>query len=131
MASGTGAWTLAVAENRAYLPARSGWMEIVDVSDPTSPVEVCAFAGVGGAIDAQVVGRYAYLAQLGGGLEVYDISNPAYPVERGSFAIARSFGGFGVDVVEGRIYLAATQGGLWILRFRDPTAANDTWRQYP
>jgi len=72
----------------AYVAARNGGLEIIDISDPTTPVKVGQFNdGVGYTNDIYVSGSYAYLADSwdGCGLKIIDISDPTTPVKVGQF----------------------------------------------
>ena len=61
-------------------------LRIVDVSTPTRPVEVGAFATAGFASGVAAFGHYAAVADRQDGLLIVDVSNPASPTLIGSLA---------------------------------------------
>jgi hypothetical protein len=77
---GSAALSVAVAGNYAYLGMASDELRIFDVSDPTLPVQVGRYSGMGaGQI---IIDRgYAYVGGNFSGYYVLDLSDPAYPVE--------------------------------------------------
>jgi len=95
-------------------------LRIVDVSDPTRPVEVGLAemsVRVSGLAVAEYAGRiYAYLGGEGV-LYILDVSDPTTPAE------VLSYGGVdrvnGLVVVGNVVYVAGGEGGLAILRFGD------------
>jgi len=94
--------------NYAYLAAYAAGLRIVDVTDPTAPVEVGALefepatAVTGIALGWQI----AYLATTAG-LRVVDVSDPTHPVQIAalpivSWDVALSGGDFRLYLVEGQ-----------------------------
>ncbi|PJF33969.1 MAG: hypothetical protein CUN57_00755, partial [Phototrophicales bacterium] len=89
-------------------------LEIIDVSDPTSPQQVGVFAEATSAADVYVSGNLAYVADRGNGLQIIDVSDPASPQEVASFntrGAAQS-----VFVVNDLAYVADGPDGLYIIR---------------
>lgn len=87
-------FSIFISGQYAYVTdANSSSLEILDISNPTSPVHVGKISDslMGNASTVFVSGKYAYVtSQLGGdnnagGLSVIDISNPASPVKVGDF----------------------------------------------
>lgn len=76
-----------VKDGLAYLAVIGGDrdMEIVDVSDPSSPhlISSLELAGSVNIVAILVEGDYAYLADYNGGLYVVDVSNPSQPRQIG------------------------------------------------
>ena len=60
-----------------YVADHFAGLRIIDVSTPSSPVEVGFSSGTGEANDVDVVGIYAFVAAAG--LQVIDVSNPFSP----------------------------------------------------
>jgi hypothetical protein len=91
----------------------SAGLRIFDVSDPTN----CVFVGGSGlptyARRVAAAGRYAYVTDRDDGLHVIDISDPANPQVAGVYYTG--FGGAGVIVVGGRIYMTAGAPGLLVI----------------
>jgi PKD repeat protein len=116
-----------VSGNYAYIANERGGMRIVDVTNPSMPVEV-------GALEAEwttwphgifVEGNYAYTAAHFHGLRVIDISDPTLPLEVGFYdtpGFARA-----VAVKDNYAYVADgynsnnSSKGLRIIDISDPT----------
>ena len=99
-----------------YDPCR--FFEIIDVSDPTLPVNT-AFAYITHmAVDVDVQGNYAYIAGFepagGGGLEVVDITDPSAPVLFSS--LPTDGHSTGIAVKDNYAYLGDADGGLKIIQ---------------
>ena len=108
-----------VVGNRAYI-GNGGAMEILDVSNPASPVylgQVVTPSVISGIF---VSGTYAYVADGWEGLRVIDVSNPTAPVEVGFY----DTGWYAWDVyVSGSYaYVADWLDGLRGIDVSDPTA---------
>jgi hypothetical protein len=107
----------------AYLGEDRWLLRVIDVSDPTSPVDLSSRDLVGyPAQDIEAVGDIAYVA--GYGLRVIDVSNPAGPVELGAISTAGPAND--VEVVDGLIYMADQWNGLRIIDFGPEYAATLT-----
>jgi len=83
-------------------------LRILDLSDPTSPVEIGSFRAPDapfGANDVEVVGGRAYITDYGrgGSLRIIDVSDPTAPVEIGAFQA--EFDPVGVEVVGSFAYV--------------------------
>ncbi|MBU0700320.1 Ig-like domain-containing protein [bacterium] len=104
--------------NYAYMSCESGGMQIIDVSNPLSPVLAGKYNMIATCRDTCVVGNYAFAASGVGGLIILDVSNAAKPVLVSSMAI----NGFCHDVaVSGNYaYIAAAQAGLQIIDISKP-----------
>jgi len=76
----------------AYVAAYAAGLRVVDVTDPTAPVEIglLEFELPAAPVALVVQENYAYVAAGKGGLRVVDISNPPTPVEV-SHSPARKF----------------------------------------
>ncbi len=75
-----------VAAERTY-PGAPPTLTILDLSNPTAPVEIGSFDTPRGADDVEVVGGLAYITEdaFAGKLRIIDVSDPTAPVEMGSF----------------------------------------------
>lgn len=106
-----------VSGTLAYMAATADHLEIVDVSNPTSPTLIGAFDFGGPACyDVAVVGTRVYLAC--GEFHVVDISDAAHPVELGSLVMPSDLTGV---VVSGSIaYVAAGDAGVAAVDVSDP-----------
>jgi hypothetical protein len=82
-----------IADGLAYVVAAertntdTPTLSILDLSNPTAPVEIGVFDTPRGADDVEVVGGLAYITDdsFGGKLRIIDVSDPTAPVEIGSF----------------------------------------------
>ena len=119
---GTAGWGVAVSGGYAYVADQYG-LQVIDVSDPSAPA-TGGFSGVSHASDVKVVGRYAYVTNPEG-VRVIDVGHPAVPIELAFFATPA--GATDVAVAEGYVYVAATDGGLFVLRYEEPSAPWRTW----
>jgi hypothetical protein len=103
--------------NVACLAATDSGLYVIDVSDPTNPVEVGHLFTPSYATTVDVVGHYAYMAD-NYGLRVIDISDPAHPTQVSSYRTAS--GAVGVTVVGNHAYVAAWTSGLYVMDVTDP-----------
>src|SRR5262245_15201227 len=109
LALGARAHDIAVVGGLAYVAVDTG-LVILDLSDPTAPVEVGRVATGAAAVTqgVEVVGGYAYLASREAGVHVVDVTHPAAPrviavkrfptpvwdvAAKGTFLYAVTFGG--------------------------------------
>jgi hypothetical protein len=60
-------------------------LRVIDISNPTNPVEIGSYDTPGEAFGVYVSGNFAYVADRDSGLRVIDISNPKNPVEIGFY----------------------------------------------
>jgi hypothetical protein len=111
---------------------------VIDVSEPSAPVEVGFLGTPTPAWDVAVSRDYAYVA-VGdedgghGGLYVIDVSTPSVPVEVGFYETGEGMGIYsygGVAVSDGYVFLV-NLGGLFIFRecgplFSDGFESGDT-----
>jgi len=94
--------TVAVAGGYAYVAAGDAGLRVIDVSDPSTPVEVGFYDTPDEARGVAVAGGYAYIADLG--LRVVDVSTPAAPVEVGFYDTAVY--AYGLAAAGGYAYVA-------------------------
>lgn len=69
-----------VVGNYAYLPCRQDGLQIVNISNPASPVKVSSYDTSGYATNVDIWNNYAVVSSGGGGVYLFDITNPANPV---------------------------------------------------
>ena len=72
------AYEVAQADKYIFVADKSSGLQIIDVSDPTSPSLVGSYDTQCTADDVALAGGYAYVADECG-LQIIDISNPASP----------------------------------------------------
>jgi len=126
-----------VAEGEPYYPYYEydgesppySWtgLEIIDISDPTTPTIVGSVATAGAAYDVYVSEDYAYVAEVESnfsgwqGLEVIDIKKPASPKIVGSYKISDDANA--VYVLGDYAYIASlNSSGLKVMDISHPTA---------
>jgi hypothetical protein len=113
---------LAVENGWAYLSAGSSGLQIVDVSDPTTPVLVADVPMQwAGAVD--VAGDYVYVDIAWGqsGLLIVDVSDPAFPSPLGEWSPEGSIGASCI-LVDGSLGYFGVSDGLVFADLTDPTA---------
>jgi hypothetical protein len=103
---------LDLAGDFAYVVSISGHMRVIDISIPSSPVQISSLA-TGPGVEISVVDGLAYIASLSNALQVIDISDHANLTECGFFESSAR----GVTVNQGNVYLSAGPEGFWILRY--------------
>jgi len=98
-------------------------LHILDVSDPSNPVEVGSFDAGRGArmLQVYIAGSYAYVATYYG-LRILDVSDPSNPVKTGSFARLEASG---VYVSGSYVYVASMSYGILILELGKAEIAVD------
>lgn len=109
------AWALDICEPHAFVANGIAGLQVVDLTDPRSPVAIATLDTELWAMDVTVSGSYAYIANSGflcreGGLFIADISDPVAPFRAGHFdspGLAR-----GVAVRNDCVYLTDVTGLL-------------------
>jgi hypothetical protein len=99
----------------AYLAGRD-FLALVDVSNPSAPVEIGAL-GLRWTADVEVVDGLAYLAGSPG-LRVVDLAEPTLPAPVGEIPVQAG----NAEAVGTRLYLAEGSAGLRIWDVADPAA---------
>ncbi len=123
----------AVIGNTVYLANQNGTLRVVDVTNPAAPVlkggasltgfgyHVAAEGTLAAAISGDAINDY---------LDVVNVSNPTAPVKVGSVAIGPAGSGKGVDLKNGKAYVAANGFGLQIYDLANPALPNLTGSGY-
>ncbi len=106
-------------DNYLYIASQTSGLQIVDVTDPSSPALVGSNDTPQSAQDVVVAGNYAYLADGAGALMIFDVTNPNTPSLIGNIIIS----GYPLSLfIEGSFaYLPATYSGLNIIDISDPS----------
>ena len=114
-------YAVAVQGNYAYIGVGQR-LVILDISDPSSPVEVGRTDIFPDALisDIAVSGDYAYVADGESGLRIVNVANPAAPFEVGFYDT--SGWAEGVAVVGDYAYVADAESGLRIVNVTNPVA---------
>ena len=88
---GKGRWVRGVelSDSMAYVATSmatgASWLQMVDISNPSAPIEAGTFPTLGVAQDVAVSDSVAYVADREGGLVVVDVSDPSKPRRRGFY----------------------------------------------
>jgi hypothetical protein len=102
----------------AYVAALSAGLRVVSIADPAHPIEVGSLATPGAALSVKVAGNLAYVGDMGSFLHVVNVADPAHPAEVTSYATPSAV--LGIALAGDLIYAAAANGGVVILRLRQP-----------
>lgn len=114
--------SLVVSERFVYIATGFDGLRVIDVINPTAPMEVGSFIKPGAWFkDVAMVGHYIY-AVTSAGLSVIDVTNPIAPVEIGSCAIPGPDGGQAVAAAGQTVYVASLRGGLRVIDVTNPGA---------
>ncbi|MDD1422766.1 cadherin domain-containing protein, partial [Dolichospermum sp. ST_sed1] len=108
-----------VVGNYAYVADDESGLQIIDISNPTTPILKGNYDTSDRAFGVQVVGNYAYVADGDSGLQIIDISNPTNPTLKGNYDTSGN--AFGVQVVGNYAYVADAHGGLKIINVSEFT----------
>lgn len=127
-----------VVGHYAYLATEANWdqdcscyvgggLRVIDISDPTAPVEVGALNTLGKSLHVYVAGHYAYVATEHG-LRIVDVSDPSTPVQ--VWAYSTPGWTTGVELAGNYAYVSwetwgtayLRRGGLRVIDMADPTA---------
>jgi len=91
---------------------------LIDVEDPSTPVETAFIDSPGRMGGVALAGSYAFVADLDDGLRIFDIGRPATPIEIGSVDLPD--GARAVAVAADMAYVAAGDQGLRIIDVSNP-----------
>ena len=100
-----------------YATSRLNSLVIIDISDPTIPVEVGSWNEGDWLQGVAQAGEYAYVID-NFGLHVIDVADPANPHEIGSYY--SPYINMDVAVSGNYVYMACDEGGLLIIDVTDP-----------
>jgi len=110
-----------VQGNYAYCACDRDGLIILDISDPSHPIEVSRLDTPGFAEAVWVRDTLAFIADWNGGLRIIDVSNPVAPAEIGTTYV----GEMAVDVaVRGEYAYVGTRGsGMKVIDISDPSSS--------
>jgi len=110
--------TVTVSGDHAYIVDGNFGLQVLDISDPATPVVAGSLETPGGPWGVDVSGDHAYVADGPAGLQAIDISDPANPVIVGS--VATPDFASGVHVSGNYAYVADNFSGLQVIDISDP-----------
>jgi len=108
-----------VSGSYVYVAGDSTGLRVIDISNPSNPVEVGYYDTPGYAMGVAVSGSYAYVADWHYGLRVIDITDPSNPVEVGYYNTPGY--AYGVAVSGSYAYVADRRAGLRVIDITDPS----------
>lgn len=112
------AWSVAASADGHYaFVAGSNFVQIFDISNPSSPVAVSTYPISGVGFGVAVANGLLYVAGGADGVLVLDPTNPAAPQLIASYKSA--WGAFDVSVVGSNVYVADGEGGIDVLTLQD------------
>jgi len=122
---GFAACGVAVVGTHAYVTVGGLGLQVIDVTNPASPVIVGGVNTRGYAQGVAVVGSCAYVAEGDHGLQVIDVTNPASPAIVGGVDTPGE--GLGIAVMGGYAYVADGSSGLQVVpaQCEGPTAIEE------
>lgn len=106
--------------NFAYVAAGATGLQVIDISEHSTPVIVGSLDTSGNANDVKVVGQVAYIADGEAGLRIIDVENPLAPIPLGTVNTP----GLAQDVtISGNMaFVADGGGGLQIIDVSSPAS---------
>jgi hypothetical protein len=114
---------IAASGNTAGVAAGASGLQVVDVTNASSPEWKGSLDTPGWAHNVAIAGNYAYVADGGGGLRIISISDPLVPVEVGSVSSALMGGeARGIAVAGNTAYVGAGAGGLVMVNVTTPSS---------
>jgi hypothetical protein len=99
-----------------------GGLVLIDVSDPTSPIQLSSWSDGGHPFELDVDGNFAYVADGFEGLEIINVTDPENPSEIAQYDGSGEI--YDVQIVGDIAYVADWNWGLLILNVSDPTNPN-------
>jgi len=91
---------------------------IIDVSDPSNPVELGSFRDDGFPMKLDVEGEFVYMADTLGSLRIINVSDPTNPEQVGEYTGSGEI--YDVQVIGNIAYVADYGLGLILIDVRDP-----------
>ncbi len=113
------AWNVQVVGNLAYLAADSDGLQIIDISQPGSPIIIGGY-DTDEAHDVCVVGSHVYIADYHSGLQVINALKPKTPYRVGRYDTTDR--AVALKVVDNLAYVADLMGGLQIIDIVQPNS---------
>ena len=107
-----------VAGNYAYVALSAAGLGVIDLRNPTIPVQVGGCDTSGQAWAVAVLGNYAYVADGHAGLQVIDVRDPTHCVRVGGYDTSGY--AFGVAASGNYAYVADWYAGLQVIDVSNP-----------
>jgi hypothetical protein len=111
--------TVAISGDYAYVADEASGLQVIDISDPTSPVSAGSYDTPGNTHGVAVSGGYAYAAADTSGLQVIAIADAVPPTLAGGYNTPGA--AYAVTVSGDYAYVADMGSGLQVIDIGDPT----------
>lgn len=122
--AGVAAISLAISGDYVFVAEYNAGVGVYLISNPADIIKVATFKQIspgwnlGYAADVALYGNYAYVTDLAGGFVVLDVSNPTAIRVKHSAGTGGS--PWGMDIADGRLYIADPYVGLLVYDLRSP-----------
>lgn len=121
------AWDVEVVGTTAYVvygrsSSDASGLEILDVSDPSSPILLGSFVTAGFSTGVTISGTRAYISDNSNGLVILDVSDPSSPTLLGTFATAGAVWDDAFVVDQTAFVVTQSNRTLQIIDVQDPAA---------
>lgn len=120
LGTGSSANGVYVSGGYAYIAAGYVGLKIVNVSNPSNPVDVAAVNTAGFSSDVVVNSTYAYVADSYNGMLILDVSNPANPIFKSKFTGTGQI--LGVYASNNNVYCADNTYGIENVNVSNPSS---------
>jgi hypothetical protein len=113
-------WDIHVSGKYGYVVSRNSGIQVIDLTDPTTPKLISTYDTGGDCVNAEIIGNYLYIANSIAGIQIVDISNPLALKRISNYDTdgdART-----VKIVEKYAYVADGTAGLAIIDISNPSA---------
>jgi hypothetical protein len=107
-------WVLGLAQHGDYVYLTDGDLRVINVSDPTTPIEVGMVEMPEGAEDVTVIGSRAYVRGTDRKIWVVDVGDPQSPLIVGTIETPGS--PLDVDLANGHLIVSDGRAGLTVVR---------------
>lgn len=127
---------LSISEDRLYIAAESGWIYVLNISDPKKPEKLYQLNYLDSSNDVAVLGEYMFVADANTGLLIFDLYDRRNPSLTGMFYILKSnvsgslqgWGGISVEVSGNYVFLSGDNNeGLYIIDISNKTAPEEVY----
>jgi len=113
-----------VSDGYAYIAVSYTGVQIVDISNPSTPTLVATVSNAGAAAyGIDKLGNYVYLADGADGLRIINVSNPSSPFEERQLSTSGT--ATNVQVFENYAYVADGEGGVRVFYIPNPDDATE------
>lgn len=121
---------LSISEDRLYMASGSGWIYVLNISNPEKPEKLYQLSYLNNANDVSLIGKYMYVADANTGMLIFDLTKIRQPELVGTFYVLKSnvsgylqgWGGESVATSGKYAFLnGAQRKGFYLIDISDPT----------